>query len=235
MNNALKEGLMEKMKISEVREAPMDMKEPEMPSRRNVESLQHGLSEKQEEEAVRVHNDIRKAVSPGASNMKKMRYNKELAAASQVWADSCLEGHSLREAAGENIFASTGDVINVTQAIYSWDDEKWDYDYETNTCKEGKVCGHYTQAVWAQSDQVGCGSTNKCTDKWRTRIVCQYIAVGNVQGIKPYMTGAPCSDCKTCGYSCDNGMCIKSDVYSESCCQYNTFSDPKYHVQHGGL
>lgn len=38
-----------------------------------------------------------------------------------------------------------GDVINVTQAIYSWDDEKWDYDYETNTCKEGKVCGHYTQ------------------------------------------------------------------------------------------
>lgn len=30
MNNALKEGLMEKMKISEVREASMDMKKPEV-------------------------------------------------------------------------------------------------------------------------------------------------------------------------------------------------------------
>jgi hypothetical protein len=37
------------------------------------------------------------------------------------------------------------DVINITQAIYLWDDEKHNYDYETNTCEKGKLCGHYIQ------------------------------------------------------------------------------------------
>jgi hypothetical protein len=37
------------------------------------------------------------------------------------------------------------DVVNITEAIYGWNKEKINFDYETNTCKKGTFCGNYIQ------------------------------------------------------------------------------------------
>lgn len=38
-----------------------------------------------------------------------------------------------------------------------WFDEIINYNWTTGVCKAGKKCGHYTQLMWADSDQIGCG------------------------------------------------------------------------------
>jgi len=44
-----------------------------------------------------------------------------------------------------------------TSIVVAWDGEKSDYTFATRTCASGKVCGHYTQVVWAKSKYLGCG------------------------------------------------------------------------------
>ncbi|MEM6522020.1 MAG: CAP domain-containing protein, partial [Cyanobacteria bacterium P01_C01_bin.70] len=41
--------------------------------------------------------------------------------------------------------------------VAAWVAEKADYDYASNSCASGKVCGHYTQIVWRETTAVGCG------------------------------------------------------------------------------
>ena len=38
----------------------------------------------------------------------------------------------------------------------SWWEEKSDYDFDTRGCAPNKMCGHYTQVVWAKSYALGC-------------------------------------------------------------------------------
>lgn len=80
----------------------------------------------------------------------------------------------------------------------SWGSEKADYDYDTNTCKIDKVCGHYTQVIWEKTTEVACGKT-ACGNEhvW----VCNYNPPGNyavqkpytqvVQNAKPTLSGTP--------------------------------------------
>ncbi|KAJ0011318.1 hypothetical protein Pint_34572 [Pistacia integerrima] len=56
---------------------------------------------------------------------------------------------------GENLAWSSADLSG-TDAVKMWVDEKADYDYNSNTCAAGKVCGHYTQVVWRDSVRIGC-------------------------------------------------------------------------------
>ena len=62
--------------------------------------------------------------------------------------------------AGENLAYRYGTSYRpdlksaVEDAVKSWADEVKDYDYENNKCS--KVCGHYTQIVWATTEAVGC-------------------------------------------------------------------------------
>ncbi|XP_065937356.1 cysteine-rich venom protein latisemin [Magallana gigas] len=171
------------------------------------------LNSEQEQEVVDAHNAARLRAS--SSNMMKMRYNKVLAAQAQAHADSCVEAHS--GLASENMFFSSANTINMSQAVHNWEIEKYDYDYDTNTCKEGRACGHYTQVVWASSDEVGCGASNKCGGDYKTHIVCQYLPSGNYAGVRPFKTGAPCSDCTACGHSCENGLCTRETSQCTDC------------------
>lgn len=78
--------------------------------------------------------------------------------------------------------------------VVEWTNEEPYYNYAANTCTTAGnpygTCGHYTQVVWADTSQVGCG-LKYCpanTDpfappfdnlQW-TFVVCDYTPPGNV-------------------------------------------------------
>jgi len=84
------------------------------------------------------------------------RWNDELANMAALWAGRCVYGHGQpanttkywigNNEPGQNIYAKWGrrpfDLANSTQSWYS---EVKDYNYDSNTCRTGAVCGHYTQ------------------------------------------------------------------------------------------
>ncbi|KAK2447095.1 pathogenesis-related protein 1 precursor [Trifolium repens] len=84
---------------------------------------------------------------------------------------------------GENLAGSTGDLSG-TDAVKLWVDEKSNYDYGSNSCADGAVCDHYTQAVWKTSLRLGCAKV-RC-DNGGTFIICNYDPPGNYQGQRPY-------------------------------------------------
>jgi hypothetical protein len=91
------------------------------------------------------------------------------------------------------MYATTGSTAPTAAAVVSnWVGEAVDYDYATNTCKSGKMCGHYTQVAWRTSVGVGCGMSYCTTGSpfsgypnwWN--VVCNYTPPGNYVGQKPY-------------------------------------------------
>ncbi|MBV9296765.1 MAG: hypothetical protein JO145_14435, partial [Acidobacteriaceae bacterium] len=59
--------------------------------------------------------------------------------------------------------------------------EAKDYQYAANSCFA--VCGHYTQVVWRDTREVGCGMVH---DARREVWVCDYAPYGNIVGERPY-------------------------------------------------
>jgi len=59
------------------------------------------------------------------------------------------------------------------------------YDYASNTCAQGHICGHYTQVVWGATQKLGCAryACNGLT--YPSTIVCDYGPGGN-DGGRPY-------------------------------------------------
>ena len=122
---------------------------------------------------VEEHNKVREKVgSPG------LVWSNELEQYAQQWANHL---------AGDKRWSSgtRGEQqVSPAQVVQSWAGEEADYFYSTNSCKSGKVCGHFTQVVWKQTKSVGCGRA-VCPDKshiW----VCNYDPPGNLLGQKPY-------------------------------------------------
>ncbi|KAJ8769797.1 hypothetical protein K2173_007657 [Erythroxylum novogranatense] len=113
---------------------------------------------------VQAHNAARAAVAAFAQNYASQRVG------------DCGLVHS-GGPYGENIAMSTGDLSG-TDAVKLWVDEKPFYDYGSNSCAEGKVCGHYTQVVWRNSVRIGCAKV-RCGNGG-TFIGCNYDPPGNV-------------------------------------------------------
>lgn len=84
---------------------------------------------------------------------------------------------------GENIFWSNYPV-KAKYVVDYWAEERFNYDYSTNSCRLGKVCGHYTQIVWKETKELGCGRAlcEGGEEIW----VCNYNPAGNIKGKKPY-------------------------------------------------
>ncbi len=63
---------------------------------------------------------------------------------------------------GQNIGAATSDTadVSIKTVITLWQNEQVNYNYANNTCQTGKVCGHYTQMVWKNTQYIGCGVSN---------------------------------------------------------------------------
>ena len=72
----------------------------------------------------------------------------------QNYAEQCVFEHNADRVSqqstftfvGENLAATTGPT-NYTYLVMLWYDEIQDYNFSSNTCAQGGVCGHYTQVA----------------------------------------------------------------------------------------
>ncbi|BFG41277.1 hypothetical protein CerSpe_275510 [Prunus speciosa] len=100
--------------------------------------------------------------------------------------DSCIGDCNLVHSLGpygENIAKSSRD-LSATAAVNMLVSDKSSYDYNSNSCAPGKVCGHYTQVVWRNSVRLGCAKA-RCNNG-TTFIGCNYDPPGNYDGRRPY-------------------------------------------------
>ena len=120
-----------------------------------------------------------------------MVWDSNLAQASQDYANylaqTGLFEHSGGMGYGENLALTYSDTP-YQDALYLWESEAPYYDYYTNSCASGKVCGHYTQMIWRDSTHLGCGKAIYQTGEYRGAwvIVCRYTPAGNIIGQRPY-------------------------------------------------
>ena len=115
-------------------------------------------------------------------------YDQELAQVSVEWIEhlaqnGCVLEHNWDSPLGENLFWSNYEA-SPEVVVESWASEVVYYDYETNSCEPGQMCGHFTQLVWSTTERVGC-AVGVCTDGseiW----MCNYDPAGNMVGVLPY-------------------------------------------------
>ncbi|XP_035237011.1 peptidase inhibitor 16-like [Anguilla anguilla] len=173
----------------------------------------HQLTAEDRDEIVETHNHFRSLVWPGAANMRRMSWDDSLALVAAGYATKCVWEHNpdLGDL-GENLYATSG-PFNASKAITGWYLEHLDYSYHNDSCPEDKLCGHYTQVVWAETTLVGC-STHLCekvvglTFTGVTMLVCDYSPAGNVLGELPYEEGEPCSNCPEDLQHCEKNICV---------------------------
>merc|ERR1719334_1342146 len=187
-----------------------------------------GFTQAGKELIVKTHNELRQKVASGketignqppATNMRKMKWNEELAMIAQRFADQCIFGHDKNRNickgsyVGQNGFIDytrkkTLEELNasVDKAVKLWYDEvkKMDPSNLKPSVIRAKY-GHYTQVVWADTYEVGCGIVHMKPKTWyKTIINCNYLYGGNWQGSRysVYNPGPSCSECPK-GTSCD--------------------------------
>merc|ERR1712112_678019 len=164
---------------------------------------------------------------PKASNMREMVWNDELAAVAQRWADQCTFGHDKDRNkldgtyVGQNAYMSSSsresdlDTImgKMDKAATAWYSEVSEYKFDPADIKPfkfGYQTGHYTQVVWAESAELGCGQVMFKDGSWyKNLVVCNYAKGGNMMGGTMYEVGEPCSKCPS-GYSCKEDLCAKN-------------------------
>jgi len=163
---------------------------------------------------TKAHNDLRKKYDSPA-----LKYSKSLEKSAKKWAlklqaDGCgmVHSHGKVGVTGENLYwASAIKTANAKDAkgkwiwhsklkkvkeqevVQAWYDEVQWYDYKTNSCEAGQMCGHYTQVIWNTTTQLGCAAM-ACDDRSQVW-VCEYTTPGNVsmqyadgrvERLKPY-------------------------------------------------
>jgi pathogenesis-related protein 1 len=114
-------------------------------------------------------------------------WSDKLARAAQEWADTLVKEGSFRHRPnspwGQNLYAVMGTEFLPQQIVNGWAAEAKDFNYAANTCKEDRMCGHYTQLVWRDTRQVGCAvARGGNREVW----VCEYSPKGNHIGMRPY-------------------------------------------------
>jgi pathogenesis-related protein 1 len=153
------------------------------------------LTPTEREDMVAAHNRWRREAGVPA-----VRWSPAIAASAQQWADhlqqtrNCNMTHSATRALGENLYwaspmrysngATRLQEVTPARVTDSWGNEKQDYDYASNTCARGRVCGHYTQVVWRITTDIGCAKA-VCGDHSQVW-VCNYAPPGNWRGQRPY-------------------------------------------------
>ncbi|XP_031480805.1 pathogenesis-related leaf protein 4-like [Nymphaea colorata] len=144
--------------------------------------LIHGAhAQNSPQDFLAAHNAARAEVGVGP-----MAWDDTVAAYAQNYANQRIGDCNLvpSDKYGQNIFKAGGQDYTAVDAVKAWVSEKSDYDYNTNTCANGKMCLNYTQVVWRNSVRLGCARV-KC-NSGEIFITCNYDPAGNVVGERPY-------------------------------------------------
>lgn len=117
-----------------------------------------------------------------------LHWSNALAGVAQNWANhlattGCRLRHSGGDRYGENLYWSRGRQRTAAEVVDSWADERRDYDLRRFRCRSGAVCGHWTQIIWADTQEVGCGVA-RCPGQQEVW-VCNYAPPGNWVGRPP--------------------------------------------------
>jgi pathogenesis-related protein 1 len=143
-------------------------------------------------EVLTTHNEVRASALPAPSPaLPQLAWADDLAASAQTYAELCNFAHDSNLGfLGENLAVNApAGFLDGRDVVLNWASELSDYDYDTNSCTG--VCGHYTQIVWRDTAEVGCGVatcngiqgfTANEGELW----VCRYRDPGNFIGQKPY-------------------------------------------------
>jgi len=151
---------------------------------------------------VKAHNEVRASVGAPKVKWSKALESKAIKRLKQLQKLGCVMKHSgpgenlfwasARETAnkknafGQWIWHSAVQKISEKEVVAMWAGEKEMYSYEQGTCRAplGETCGHYTQLVWKDTREIGCGRSI-CRDKSQVWL-CLYAPAGNIIGEKPY-------------------------------------------------
>jgi uncharacterized protein YkwD len=128
--------------------------------------------------ALRKHNMYR-----WRHNVPALTWHASLVRDAQNWANRCMFQHQSNIPQGENLWAEFSSVLpaNKTQAVMRAVDD-WYYEvniYNYNNPGFSSRTGHFTQVVWRNTKNVGCGVA-VCPGM--TFVVCRYDPPGNVLG-----------------------------------------------------
>ncbi|KAL5216663.1 hypothetical protein ABZP36_008064 [Zizania latifolia] len=136
-------------------------------------------------ELLSVHNEARRAVG-----VEPLTWSAGIAGYAKKYVESrrgeCVPRRSSLFYFGENLFVGKGRHWNATALAAAWVDEGRWYDYGSNTCvgEAPAGCARYTQVVWRNTTQLGCGRI--VCDSGDTLLVCDYFPAGNYGTGRPY-------------------------------------------------
>ncbi|KAG1465082.1 hypothetical protein G6F56_004953 [Rhizopus delemar] len=132
------------------------------------------LSQKTINTILRKHNTVR-----AKHHAPALKWNKKVAAYAQKWSNKCVFEHSYG-GYGENLglgWANWGQLI-----IDGWYDEYKDYNYSNPGFSDD--AGHFTQVVWKNTTEIGCGvATCDNLGKGAKLYTCSYDHMGNIDGL----------------------------------------------------
>ncbi|XP_022762146.1 putative receptor-like protein kinase At5g39000 [Durio zibethinus] len=129
---------------------------------------------------LNVHNAARAAVG-----VRPMTWDNVVAAYALNYSDQRSGDCNLVPSGGpygENLAGSSGNLSG-SEAVGMWINEKVYYDWKSNACAPGQICGHYTQVIWANSIRLGCAKV-RCYNGG-TFVSCNYDPPGNIIGKRP--------------------------------------------------
>ncbi|MDJ1181881.1 CAP family protein [Roseofilum casamattae] len=136
---------------------------------------------------VNAHNQWRQQVgSP------PLVWSNELAQVAQDWANQLVKKgrmeHRPNSQYGENIYWGRGRRASAKDVVDAWGSEVKDFRNgvfpDVSRTGNWADVGHYTQVVWKDTTEVGCGMAraNDNAEYW----VCNYNPPGNFQGRRPF-------------------------------------------------
>ena len=131
-------------------------------------------------EMLAAHNRLRARM-----RIPPLSWSRSLASSAQEWASLLIArgAYAPRRDGkfGQNLFEITGGRATPRDVVTAWASEASNYQYRNNSCSAR--CGHYTQVIWRDTKQLGCGVAG---DARRQVWVCDYDPPGNVIGERPY-------------------------------------------------
>ncbi|RJX29411.1 MAG: hypothetical protein C4531_10550 [Desulfurivibrio sp.] len=151
---------------------------------------------------VKAHNQLRAAVGAPKVSWSRTLEARAAKRLKELQKMGCAMKH---DGPGENLFwASPRQTANKKNAfgqwiwhnsvqnfsekdvVARWASEKQWYANDEGACRapRGETCGHYTQLVWADTTEIGCGRSI-CRDKSQVWL-CLYAPAGNIIGQRPF-------------------------------------------------